>query len=143
MTYTSFKVKLYKFTHLGMIKTILSNKNIPNYKELEKSLDSLFQNKDKTFTQILDFFYRKEANVLIFQQLLLIAQNLNFNEENENRDFCSFLKKFIGDINLDFKLVNRDGKNNMVMIDDDEDMGKLDNLDDEEDKESNDFLSKL
>ena len=124
----------------GMIKIIQTNKHIPNFKEIEKNLDLLFQNKEKSFTQILDYFYRKECNVLIFHQLLLIAQNLNFNEENENREFCSFLKVFIADVNLDSKLAM---KNNTMVNDEDDDndnFNKFDNF--EENIDNNDFVDK-
>ena len=125
---------------LGAIKIIQTNKHIPNFKDIEMSLDSLFVNKDKSFTQILEFFYKKDCNVLIFHQLLLIAQNLNFNDENENKKFCSFLKQFIADLTLDSKLVNTKIKELQDSEDDEFSFNKID-VDDVVDE--NEILSKL
>ncbi len=69
----------------------------------------------------------KETNTLIFHQLLLIAQNLNFIDENENKQFASFLKSFISDTNLESQLTMR----NNMMYEDDEEEFNINKIDDD------------
>jgi hypothetical protein len=61
---------------------------------------------NKTYSRILSHFYKKETNVMILHQLLLLSFNLSCDDEVGNREMQSFLKQFISDLSLDTKQIS-------------------------------------
>lgn len=54
----------------------------------------------KTFSKIMNYFYKKEPNILILHQLFLIGLRLVYEDEIGNREMSSFIKLFVSDIDL-------------------------------------------
>jgi len=62
----------------------------------------------------MSHFYEDEMNGYILHQLFLIALNMNYEDESANRDFITFLKKFIIDKDLESKLIIDETQKNLL-----------------------------